>query len=518
MKSDLQSIMKGLIKTGGNELATIVSEGTAGDIIDFIDTGCYRLNAQMSGSIWKGCPTNRIIGFGGESQTLKSIISRLIIKSFLEQYPDDGMVYVFETEGSAGAEDYEEMGCDTKRIVFSPVATIEQFRNESTRVLNQLNEMKVGDAPRVLFVLDSYGNLVTEKTENDAQEGNNKKDFTKQQLAGQTFGLISNKLLKHKYTLLMPNHVYQDFGGYVPTIKFSGGTKYVYISTILFTQTKANIYSKDKKSVIGAKITFNTFKSRLTVPKKKSALLVSFAKGIWKYSGLIDDAIDSGVWVKYKDKIITDLKFIEQMKIRNDISKIENMLPLKSFYANREYLADICLDMGLFKSFRNEDGENIIVTDPKLIENLKTYKEYLNEPSKLETIQKKLAKNDVLFSDYVNKTYAKYEIAECYKTVYTDEMTTPINDFLTAKLEEIKNKINPDISDEDINNSAVSTSAIQKNGAKYFSKEVLNELDVYLKNLFCYGSKLESQKHMELIEAELVETSTKKTSKKKDKK
>ena len=210
--SKITDIMRRLITTSGNELASIVSEGTAGDITEWIDTGCYRLNAQMSGSIYRGLPESRIVGFGGDSQTLKSIISRLVLKKFLEKYPDDGIGYVYESEGASGKKDFEELGCDCSRIVFAPVSTIEVWKNEMTKVLNELNKMPMGKAPHVLFILDSYGNLVTEKTIEDALTDNNKTDMTKQKIAKQAFGIVSNKLMKHKFTLLVPNHTYSVIG------------------------------------------------------------------------------------------------------------------------------------------------------------------------------------------------------------------------------------------------------------------------------------------------------------------
>ena len=48
----MPDFLKEVIKTTGNEYASLVSDGVeAGDVEEFIDTGSYALNALLSGSI-----------------------------------------------------------------------------------------------------------------------------------------------------------------------------------------------------------------------------------------------------------------------------------------------------------------------------------------------------------------------------------------------------------------------------------------------------------------------------------
>ena len=50
-----KDFLKDIIKETGNEYATLASEGIdAGDVTNFVDTGCYSLNALLSGSIYGG--------------------------------------------------------------------------------------------------------------------------------------------------------------------------------------------------------------------------------------------------------------------------------------------------------------------------------------------------------------------------------------------------------------------------------------------------------------------------------
>jgi len=56
-----QDFLKDIIKTTGNEYATLADAGIeSGDVTDFIDTGSYIFNALLSGSIHGGLPQNKI--------------------------------------------------------------------------------------------------------------------------------------------------------------------------------------------------------------------------------------------------------------------------------------------------------------------------------------------------------------------------------------------------------------------------------------------------------------------------
>ena len=69
----MPDFLKEVIKTTGNEYASLVSDGVeAGDVEEFIDTGSYALNALLSGSINGGLPANKITAIAGESATGKT--------------------------------------------------------------------------------------------------------------------------------------------------------------------------------------------------------------------------------------------------------------------------------------------------------------------------------------------------------------------------------------------------------------------------------------------------------------
>jgi RecA/RadA recombinase len=181
-----------------------------------------------------------------------------------------------------------DRGIDTKRVAVVPVATIQEFRTQAVKILDKYIEDKANkDRPPMMFVLDSLGNLSTDKEMADIADGKDTRDMTRAQLVRGAFRVLTLKLGKAKVPLIVTNHVYDVVGSYVPTKKMGGGSGLEYAaSTILFLSKKKD---KDKDGgVSGAIITANLKKARLTIENKKVETLLDYADGLDPYYGLLD--------------------------------------------------------------------------------------------------------------------------------------------------------------------------------------------------------------------------------------
>ena len=108
------SFLKDLVKSTGNEYASIVSEGVqAGDVDSFIDSGSYIFNALLSGSLYGGLPKNKITAIAGESATGKTFFALGMVKQFLSDHPDAAVIY-FESESAITKEMIEDRGIDSR--------------------------------------------------------------------------------------------------------------------------------------------------------------------------------------------------------------------------------------------------------------------------------------------------------------------------------------------------------------------------------------------------------------------
>jgi len=291
----MSNLFNSLLKEIDNEYAGIADEGVeAGDVTGFIGTGSFSLNALLSGSIYGGLPANKVTALAGEPSTGKTFYAINIVRQFLRDNAD-GFVFYFESESAISKQMLTDRGIDTKRVAVVPVATIQEFRTQAVKILDKYIEDKANkERPPMLFVLDSLGNLSTDKEMADIADGKDTRDMTRAQLVRGAFRVLTLKLGKAKVPLIVTNHVYDVVGSYVPTKKMGGGSGLEYAaSTILFLSKKKD---KDKDgSVSGAIITANLKKARLTIENKKVETLLDYADGLDPYYGLIDLAEKFGI-------------------------------------------------------------------------------------------------------------------------------------------------------------------------------------------------------------------------------
>ena len=208
--------LKNIVSEIGNEYASLVSDGVAaGDCDSFIDTGSYIFNALLSGSIHGGIPSNKITAIAGESSTGKTFFCLSIVKHFLDNNPDAGVIY-FESESAITRKMIEERGIDSTRMIIVPVVTVQEFRTQSIRIIDKLLEQKKSERQPLMFVLDSLGNLSTTKEIEDSSEGKETRDMTRSQIIKSVFRVLTLKLGKANIPMLVTNHTYDVIGSYFP--------------------------------------------------------------------------------------------------------------------------------------------------------------------------------------------------------------------------------------------------------------------------------------------------------------
>lgn len=248
-----------------------------------IDTGSYILNAAMSGSLYGGVPNNKITAFAGESATGKTFFVLGVLKKFLDDNPDGGVIY-FDTEAAVTKDMMETRGIDVNRVVISEPQSIEEFRTNAVRMLTSYLDSK--DQPPMMMVLDSLGMLSSAKELEDVESGKQTRDMTKSQLLRGTFRVLSLKLAKANVPLLVTNHVYDVIGSYIPTKEISGGSGLKYAASSIAMLSKKK--DKDGTDVIGNIIKVTMHKSRFTKENKKVEVKLSYDKGLDRYYGLLD--------------------------------------------------------------------------------------------------------------------------------------------------------------------------------------------------------------------------------------
>ena len=290
------SFFQDVVKAMKDDSTTLAEDGlSAAQFNGFIDTGCYMLNAVLSGSLYGGIPNNKITGFGGDPSTGKTFFALGIVSKFLSSNPEAGVVY-YDTESAVTKDMMVSHGIDTSRVIIAEPVTIQEFRTHTLEVLRQYNELPVSKRPPMLFVLDSLGQLSTSKELEDTQEGKDTRDMTKAQVIKATFRVLTLKLAQLKVPMLVTNHVYTVVGSYVPAKAMSGGSGLLYAASSIAMLSK----KKDRvgTDVVGNIVVVKMDKSRLSKENSQVELKLSYTKGLDKYFGLLDLAEKYSVFKK----------------------------------------------------------------------------------------------------------------------------------------------------------------------------------------------------------------------------
>ena len=297
----MSDFLKDIIKETGNEYATLAKDGVAGgDVGSFIDTGSYSFNALLSGSIYGGLPGNRITAIAGEAATGKTFFALGVVKSFLEMDKDAGVIY-FESENAISRDMVESRGVDSTRLVVMPVATVQEFRAQSIKIIDKYLEQPEDKRKPMMFVLDSLGMLSTTKEMEDTAEGKETRDMTRSQIVKAAFRVLTLKLGKAKVPMIMTNHTYDVIGSMFPQKEMGGGSGLKYAASNIVYLSKRK--EKDGKEIIGNIIHCKNYKSRLT---KENALIdvrLTYKDGLDKYYGLLELAIKHGIFKSVSTRV-----------------------------------------------------------------------------------------------------------------------------------------------------------------------------------------------------------------------
>ena len=292
----MSDFLKDIIKETGNEYAGLVSDGIdSADVTSFIDTGSYSFNALLSGSIYGGMPGNKITAIAGEAATGKTFFALGICKAFLDKDPEAGIIY-FESESAISKDMIETRGIDSKRMVIVPVATVQEFRAQSIKILDKYIEQSEKNRKPLMFVLDSLGMLSTTKEMEDTAAGKETRDMTRSQIVKSTFRVLTLKLGKANIPMIMTNHTYDVIGSMFPQKEMGGGSglKYAASSIIYLGKRK----DKEGTEVVGNIIHCKNFKSRLTKENAQIDVKLTYKKGLDKYYGLIELGEEAGICKK----------------------------------------------------------------------------------------------------------------------------------------------------------------------------------------------------------------------------
>ena len=311
----MSTFFSDLVEAVKDEDTSILADGqSSGEFSGYVDTGCYMLNAAMSGSLYGGIPNNKVTAFAGESATGKTFFVMGCVKAFLDANPDAGVMY-YDTEAAVTKDMMESRGIDTNRVMISEPQTIQEFRTKALKAIDLYETTPKDKRPPFMFVLDSLGLLSTTKELEDIADGKETRDMTKAQVIKAAFRVLTLKLARAGIPMLVTNHVYEVIGSYIPMKEMGGGTGLKYAASTIVYLGKKKERDNTTKEIVGNIIKCTTFKSRLSKENQVAEVLLTYDKGLDKYYGMIELAIDAGIFEKKGSRIVANGKSVYAKQI-----------------------------------------------------------------------------------------------------------------------------------------------------------------------------------------------------------
>ena len=256
----------------------------------FITTGVYLLDAALSGRlIGGGVATNRITAFAGESGAGKSFIAYSVSKH--AQRAGYSVIYI-DTEQAIDLEDLPKFGIDPSLEKFRLIRSnkVEDVNMVLTQLVDELKTQKLDgcEIPKLMIVLDSLGQMASNKEKADLLKGDIKQDMTKAKALGSMFRSINTDLGYLEIPMIVCNHTYLTLDLY-PAEKLKGGNGLLYSASVIGFMSKSKLKTGEEDDMdlgqSGISVLFKTSKNRMAKPKK-IRFDISFAHGMNPYTGL----------------------------------------------------------------------------------------------------------------------------------------------------------------------------------------------------------------------------------------
>lgn len=282
---NLRDIAKGLFTV--NDMISVLSD-TIDEIkiSDWIHTGNYLLNAQISGSLFKGIPSGRITMIVGESGTGKTFLTLNILRNAQKMGYN---VILIDTESAIDDSTLMRFKFDLDKILYVPIVTIKELTSFLLNFAEMLVKYKNENTNigKYIIAIDSLGNLATDKEIEDIIEGEDKADMTRAREMKKLFRVCTQKLSRLGIPIIVTNHIYSAIGGYTTTNIVSGGKGPFYNSSVILS-LKKNVIKDSNNNKTGISVFSEIIKSRFTKNFLSIKFDISHMGGMNPYKGLED--------------------------------------------------------------------------------------------------------------------------------------------------------------------------------------------------------------------------------------
>ena len=298
-------------RTGLTKSITGISAGFH-DPQDWISTGNYTLNYLISGDFQKGVPLGKVSVFAGESGSGKSFIcsGNLVRNAQLQGC----QVVLFDSENALDEDWLQALDVDTtpEKLLKISVSMIDDVAKTISDFVkdykSNYGDLPYEEQPKMLFVIDSLGMLLTPTDVAQFEKGDMKGDMGRKPKA--LTALVRNtvnSLAPHPIGLIATNHTYASQDMFDPDDKISGGQGFIYASSIVIAMKKLKL----KEDADGNKVTTvqgiragcKVMKTRYSKPFESVQVKIPYETGMDPYSGMVEMLEAKGILEKVGNKL-----------------------------------------------------------------------------------------------------------------------------------------------------------------------------------------------------------------------
>jgi len=276
------------------------------DPTDWISTGNYTLNYLISGDFHRGVPLGKVTVFAGESGAGKSFIcSGNLVRNAQQQ----GIyVILVDTENALDEKWLHDLGVDTseEKLLKLNMAMIDDVAKTIHEFMKEYKEMT--ERPKVLFVIDSLGMLLTPTDINQFEAGDLKGDMGRKPKA--LTALVRNCVNmfgNYNVGMVCTNHTYASQDMFDPDDKISGGQGFVYASSIVVAMKKLKLKEDEDgnkvSDVMGIRAACKIMKTRYSKPFETVQIKIPYETGMNPYSGMVDMLEKQGILVQQGNRL-----------------------------------------------------------------------------------------------------------------------------------------------------------------------------------------------------------------------
>ena len=263
------------------------------DPTDWISTNNFALNYLISADFNKGIPLGKVTVFAGESGAGKSYIcSGNLIKNAQAQ----GIYCILiDTENALDEGWLKALDVDTSedKLLKLNMAMIDDVAKMISEFVKEYKTISEDQRPKVLFVLDSLGMMLTPTDVNQFEAGDMKGDMGRKPKA--LTALVRNCVNMFgnlNLGLVCTNHTYASQDMFDPDDKISGGQGFIYASSIVVAMKKLKLKEDEDGNKIsevkGIRASCKIMKTRYAKPFESVQVKIPYETGMNPYSGLTD--------------------------------------------------------------------------------------------------------------------------------------------------------------------------------------------------------------------------------------